>query len=744
LCGIAIVLAAMLCAACVKAGDESPQSGASNYEAYSGKRFSILTGSIFDTIADDTFHAAEKLYFNNTVEEIEAVRLGKTDAALLDDVAAAQSLQSGQYEDLIALPVDLPELDLPYGVFSTQQGIIDKYNAFLAEIEADGTLADMQDRWLKTYSLDTPMPDIPLSPENGTLKVAIMATYPPFTFVGENGAFAGFDIEQMRRFAAWMGMDVEFADMDFAALIAYVQSGKADMGGSVYATEERKKSFIFGNPDYVSKTVLVVQGEAADGATETARDHTWFAGKTVGVDVGTAVLPALEKIGAEAAYFQSPEHAMGDIRNGKIAGYCNDLSAMRLRVSEKGNEDLEVIEVPASYYKGPMGAIASFESQALIDEFNVFLSAIKAEGTLADMQTRWLDTIPDLATPMPALTYTGEKGILKVGTTGAYVPFDYVGENAELKGYSIELMNRFAAYAGYIVEYQTMDFGGLIAAVSGGRADMAISNHTITEERKKSVLFTDSIYDDTLGIITLKLEEEESESVGFVQWLKTGIERNLLEENRYKLILKGLGATLMISLLAQILGTVLGTFLCWVTMRKSRLARGLAHAYSSVIHGLPVVVLLMISYYLIFGRTDIMAELIAVCAFALVKSSDVALILSGAIATVDRIEIEAARSMGFSAFGAFRAVTLPQAIRRAMPGYCNGFVELVKSTAIVGYISIQDLTRAGDIIRSRTYDAFFPLILVALMYLVFTLLMVWIFRKLVARFGTGRTENREV
>jgi polar amino acid transport system substrate-binding protein len=530
--------------------------------------------------------------------------------------------------------------------------------------------------------------------------------------------------------------------MDFSALIAYVQSGKADLGGSVYATAERKKSFIFGDPDYVSKTVLVVRGETAAG--EAARDHTWFAGKTVGVDVGSAAIPALDALGAEIAYYQSAENGIEDVRNGKIAGYCNDLSAMRLRVSEKGNENLEAIEVPASYFLGPIGAIASFESQDLIDEFNAFLRAMEADGTLKDMQARWLDTIPDLATPMPTLTYTGEKGILKVATTGAYVPFDYVGENAELKGYSIELMNRFGAYAGYIIEYQTMDFGGLIAAVSGGRADMGISNHTITEERKKSVLFTDSIYDDTLGIIALKLEGAESKNAGFVQWLKTGIQRNLLEENRYKLILKGLGTTLMISLLAQILGTVLGTLLCWVTMRKSRIARGLARTYSALIHGLPVVVLLMISYYLIFGRTDILAELIAVCAFALVKSSDVALILSGAIATVDKIEIEAARSMGFSAIGAFRTVTLPQAIRRAMPGYCNGFVELVKSTAIVGYISIQDLTRAGDIIRSRTYDAFFPLILVALMYLVFTLLMVWIFKKVVAKLDTGRSENREV
>jgi ABC-type amino acid transport system permease subunit len=107
--------------------------------------------------------------------------------------------------------------------------------------------------------------------------------------------------------------------------------------------------------------------------------------------------------------------------------------------------------------------------------------------------------------------------------------------------------------------------------------------------------------------------------------------------------------------------------------------------------------------------------------------------LKGAIGTVDPVEIEAARSMGFSAYGAFRAVTLPQAVRTALPAYTNGFVELVKGTAIVGYIAIQDLNRAGDIIRSRTYDAYFPILLTAAIYLVVTTICVQGFKFLVKK-----------
>jgi polar amino acid transport system substrate-binding protein len=257
------VIAALVClTACggSAAFDPLADDGKQTYEDYVGKRFSILTGSIFDEVADEQFAASQKLYFNNVVEEIEAVKLGKTDAALLDNTAAAQSLESGAYPELTAIEVPIEGLDLPYGVFSTNPEIIDKYNEFLANIEADGTLRAMQERWLESYALEAVMPEIEM-PENptGTLKVAIMATYAPFTFLGDGGEFMGFDIEQMKRFAAFMNMDVEFIDTDFAAMLPNVASGKADIGGSVYATDERKEAFIFGNPDYVSKTVLVVK-----------------------------------------------------------------------------------------------------------------------------------------------------------------------------------------------------------------------------------------------------------------------------------------------------------------------------------------------------------------------------------------------------------------------------------------------------------------------------------------------------
>jgi polar amino acid transport system substrate-binding protein len=163
---------------------------------------------------------------------------------------------------------------------------------------------------------------------------------------------------------------------------------------------------------------------------------------------------------------------------------------------------------------------------------------------------------------------------------------------------------------------------------------------------------------------------------------------------------------------------------CFLLTRKNKFARGIAKFYCGFIHGTPEVTLLMVAYYIVFGHSHIDGYLVAVAAFALVCGSSVAGGLSGAIDTVDKTEIEAARALGFSPVGTFMKVTLPQAVRRALPGYTENFVGLVKSTAVVGYIAIQDLTRATDIIRSRTFDAYFPVIFSALIYLVLTTLLI--------------------
>ena len=293
----------------------------------------------------------------------------------------------------------------------------------------------------------------------------------------------------------------------------------------------------------MSKTVLVVKKRQQETPAP-GRLYTWFAGKTVGTIIGSVSESVVPMFGSIPVFYQELPTGVADVRNGRIAGLAADLSALRVLVSEPGNEDMEVVEIPASFFVSPMGAFASFDNQALIDEFNAFLAMAKSDGTIEKMKNRWFKGVPDLKEPMPELVYPGKKGVLNVATVGTNIPFDFFGENGELKGYAIELMNRFAAHAGYTVKYYPMEFSALIPAVTGGKADMAISNVSITKERKESVLFSDSIYDDQMGITLKCLQERKllvsaavSDEAGFTAWLNPQFTTNLVTENRWKMIL---------------------------------------------------------------------------------------------------------------------------------------------------------------------------------------------------------------
>jgi polar amino acid transport system substrate-binding protein len=151
-------------------------------------------------------------------------------------------------------------------------------------------------------------------------------------------------------------------------------------------------------------------------------------------------------------------------------------------------------------------------------------------------------------------------------------------------------------------------------------------------------------------------------------------------------------------------------------MSPVRLLSGIAKVYISILRGTPVLVLLMLIFYVVFASVDMNPVLVAVVAFGMNFAAYVSEIFRTGIEAVDRGQSEAGIAMGFSKVQTFLYVVLPQTVRRILPVYKGEFISLVKMTSIVGYIAVQDLTKASDIIRSRTFDAFFPLVMVALLY----------------------------
>ena len=218
-----------------------------------------------------------------------------------------------------------------------------------------------------------------------------------------------------------------------------------------------------------------------------------------------------------------------------------------------------------------------------------------------------------------------------------------------------------------------------------------------------------------------------------MQELKNEFILNFIEDNRWKYIVDGLKITLIVTIFAVLIGVLLGFLIAIVRTThdktgKLKILNVICRVYLTVIRGTPVVVQLMIIYFIIFGSVDISKVLVAIIAFGINSGAYVAEIFRSGIMSIDNGQFEAGRSLGFNYAQTMMYIIMPQAFKNVLPTLCNEFISLLKETSVSGYIALQDLTKGGDIIRSRTYDAFMPLIAVALIYLA----MVMIFTKLVS------------
>ena len=207
---------------------------------------------------------------------------------------------------------------------------------------------------------------------------------------------------------------------------------------------------------------------------------------------------------------------------------------------------------------------------------------------------------------------------------------------------------------------------------------------------------------------------------------------NFVKEDRYLYLTRGLWVTLKITFFALLIGIVLGFILATIRSTydktgKFKILNLFAKLYITVIRGTPVVLQLLILYFVIFASVNINKVAVAAIAFGLNSGAYVAEIVRSGIMAVDEGQFEAGRSLGFNYFQTMCYIILPQAIKNILPALGNEFIVLLKETSVSGYIAIQDLTKGGDIIRSQTFEPFLPLIAVAVIYLA----MVVVFQKLV-------------
>ena len=214
--------------------------------------------------------------------------------------------------------------------------------------------------------------------------------------------------------------------------------------------------------------------------------------------------------------------------------------------------------------------------------------------------------------------------------------------------------------------------------------------------------------------------------VSFFKSLGESFYYSVIYDNRYEYILEGLLNTLLISFLAVVIGVLIGIVIALIRSYhdksgKLKFLDWLSRTYVNIIRGTPVVLQLMIIYYVIFETVDINIVLVGILAFGINSGAYVAEIIRAGINSVPNGQMEAGLSLGLTYSQTMRHIILPQAVKNILPALCNEFITLIKETSVGAYVGIVELTKASDIIASRTYDYFFPLFIIAIIYLVLTL-----------------------
>ena len=440
---------------------------------------------------------------------------------------------------------------------------------------------------------------------------------------------------------------------------------------------------------------------------------TQLNGKRIGIQTGTTfdeiVLKTLPDV--SISYFNTYPDLAAALEAKKIDGFPGDEPVLQLMAAE--NPRLTVLPEYMDSFEFGFLLPKTEAGEKRLDEMNAWLTSIRESGELKQIIARWIEGPEEEKTVPDYTAFPAPNGILTFATDGGYVPMSYFRGN-EIVGIEVELAAKFCQANGYGLSISPTNFDGILPAIQSGKADFAAAGFTITEERKESVNFSDPYY--TGGTTMAVLKAEGTQGATFWDGLKDSFTKTFLREDRWKLFLEGIGTTLLITVLSVLFGTALGFGVFLLCRNGNPFANAVTRFCLWLVQGMPIVVLLMILYYIIFGNVTIQGVYVAVIGFTLTFGAAVFGLVKMGVGTVERGQYEAACALGLSSRRTFFRIILPQALPHVLPAYKGEIVGLVKATAIVGYIAVQDLTKMGDIVRSRTYEAFFPLIAVTVIY----------------------------
>lgn len=721
-------------------------SGTVRWQDYNGKKLGVLVGPLMEDAAKEFFPDSEYLLFDSYPDCVTALLSGKIDG-FLGDEPGMKSLHAEQPEvDYIHESLTENNYSFAFRKDDPESAeLCEELNVFLKKCWEDGTMEEL-DLWFGVDEAKKVVDMSDLTGENGTIRVVTTSTDMPWSYI-KDGKHVGYDIDLVVRFCRDRGYALEIGDVDFAGRIPAIQSGKYDFTTDMNVTPERMEQVLFSDPTSHGGIVLAVRASdlaapSSDAETRAYQSVDELQGKRIGVVTGTIHDSLVEKRlpTAQIVYFNAIADMLDALKAGKIDALVRPLSsAVFIRYEDESvtwlDEHLTDADVSFTFPK-------TEEGKAQNERFSDFIRELRSSGELDRLREKWFGEDESVKTMIDLSALPAANGTLTLATTGSQVPFNYVRDNTVV-GFEIELVARFCEENGYGLKVEQMNFDGVLASVQAGKCDFACACLAVTEERKESVDFAEPHFAESVVFMVPNVKPAEAEA-GFFASIGESFEKTFIRENRWQLFLQGIGTTMLITVLSIVFGTLLGFAVFMLCRNGNPFANAITRFFVWLVQGMPIVVLLMILYYIIFGKVNISGAAVSVVGFTLVFGSAVFGMLRSGVGAIDKGQLEAAYALGYTNRKAFFRIILPQALPHFMPAYKGEITALIKATAVVGYVAVQDLTKMGDIVRSRTYEAFFPLIAVAIIYFILAAILTFLVNRIEIRIEPRRRSKKQI
>ena len=447
-------------------------------------------------------------------------------------------------------------------------------------------------------------------------------------------------------------------------------------------------------------------------------------GKNLGVQTGVLYEDHIkdELEGETWYYYKMPNDMIPALESNKIVAYLIE----EVGYYAQRYEHPELVRLEEAVGTSDFAVIVgnNDKQDVLFAQLQQFIADRRADGWLEKLYDYWvIRWNPNTCKIENRPVLTGENGTIHVAIEGGYEPFSFES-NGEFSGYDVEFMLNFAYKYGYDCEFHAMEFDSIAPAVIAGKYDFGM-NIVVDDERAEASVLTDPYYSCDIVFV---LEGETDGEPHFLDGIRDSFYKTFVKEDRWKLFAQGIGTTLLITVCSVVFGTLFGFAVYMLCRHGNKPANKIMDVFGGFIHGIPTVVFLMILSFVIFANSSHITA-ISILGFTLIFGCSMFDMLKVGNNAVHRGQAEAAKALGYSDTQSFFRILLPQAAQHFLPIYKNDVISLIKETSVVGYIAVMDLTKMGDLVRSRTYQAFFSLIAVAIVYFI----LEWVLVSLVTR-----------